>query len=141
MLRRVNKHDLPSPQPTCAMLCNPSLNWPYLPAPPPLSSLFSFASFVLSSPTRGVAYDLGYFPPPEVSMNYRAERREKRGERKMALHLPLNAIDRANRPPAYYLTVQDGLILLSSALWTIAYILYVRQGLLDRSYGMPIVPL
>ena len=59
----------------------------------------------------------------------------------MALHLPLNVIDMANRPPAYYLTVQDGLILLSSALWTIAYVLYVRQGLLDRSYGMPIVPL
>ena len=59
----------------------------------------------------------------------------------MPLHLPLNAIDRVNRPPVYYLTVQDGLILLSSVLWTVAYVLYVRQGFIDRSYGMPLVPL
>jgi len=59
----------------------------------------------------------------------------------MPLHLPLNAIDKANKPPAYYLTVQDGLILLSSALWTVSYVLYVRQAFRDKSYGMPLVPL
>jgi paspaline synthase len=59
----------------------------------------------------------------------------------MKLHLPLNAVDRVNRPPVFYLTVQDGLILTSSFLWTISYLLYVRQAFRDRNYGMPLVPL
>ncbi|KAH7313938.1 hypothetical protein B0I35DRAFT_436133 [Stachybotrys elegans] len=57
----------------------------------------------------------------------------------MQLHLPLSPVDTKNQPPLYYLQVQDGLILLQSVLWTIAYILYVRQGFIDSSYGMPIV--
>lgn len=56
-------------------------------------------------------------------------------------HLPLNKVDIANQPPLYFLWVQDGCILLTGTLWTIAYVLYIRQGLRDRSYGMPIVAL
>ncbi|RYP61969.1 hypothetical protein DL770_009670 [Monosporascus sp. CRB-9-2] len=57
----------------------------------------------------------------------------------MQLHLPLSPIDRANQPPLYYLQVQDSLILLTSCLWTVAYVLYVRQAFRDKSYGMPLV--
>ena len=57
----------------------------------------------------------------------------------MQFHLPLNPVDRLNQPPAYYLTVQDGLILVSSALWTVAYVLYIRQAFRDKSYGMPLL--
>lgn len=57
----------------------------------------------------------------------------------MAWHLPLNPIDTLNQPPVYYLQVQDALILVSSWMWTISYILYVRQAFRDKSYGMPLV--
>ncbi|KAI1178251.1 hypothetical protein F4777DRAFT_539019 [Nemania sp. FL0916] len=57
------------------------------------------------------------------------------------LHLPLNAIDQRNNPPLHFLWVQDGCILMTGALWTAAYVLYIRQGFKDRSYGMPLVPL
>ena len=57
----------------------------------------------------------------------------------MQLHLPLSPIDRLNQPPLYYLQVQDGLILLVSTFWTVAYVLYVRQAFRDKSYGMPLL--
>lgn len=57
----------------------------------------------------------------------------------MPFHLPLNPVDRVNKPPAYYLQVQDALILISSVLWTVAYCLYVRQAFRDKSYGMPLL--
>ncbi|KAI1149272.1 hypothetical protein F4825DRAFT_431093 [Nemania diffusa] len=56
-------------------------------------------------------------------------------------HLPLSPVDRVNKPPLFFLQVQDGLILLSGVCWTIAYILYIRQAHRDKSYGMPIVTL
>lgn len=59
----------------------------------------------------------------------------------MPLHLPLSPVDRLNQPPVYYLTVQDSLILSVSAFWTVAYVLYVRQGFRDKSYGMPLFAL
>lgn len=59
----------------------------------------------------------------------------------MSYHLPLSPVDRAIQPPVYYLQVQDSLILSVSIFWTIAYILYVRQGYRDKSYGMPLFAL
>lgn len=59
----------------------------------------------------------------------------------MGFHLPLSPVDRANQPPVYYLQVQDTLIMSVSILWTVAYILYVRQGFRDKSYGMPMFAL
>lgn len=56
-------------------------------------------------------------------------------------HLPLNKVDQVNKPDLLYLWVQDGCILLTGTLWTIAYVLYIIQGFRDRSYGMPIVAL
>ena len=57
------------------------------------------------------------------------------------MHLPLNPIDTLNSPPETYLWVQDGLTLASGGLWTIAYILYIRQAFQDESYGMPMLSL
>ncbi len=57
------------------------------------------------------------------------------------IHLPLNALDHVNRPSLYFLLVQDSLILLTGSLWTIAYVLYIRQAYRDKSYGMPIIAL
>lgn len=59
----------------------------------------------------------------------------------MSYHLPLSPVDRAIQPPVYYLQVQDSLILSVSIFWTIAYVLYVRQGYRDKSYGMPLFAL
>lgn len=59
----------------------------------------------------------------------------------MPYHLPLSPVDRAIQPPVYYLQVQDSLILSVSIFWTIAYVLYVRQGYRDKSYGMPLFAL
>lgn len=59
----------------------------------------------------------------------------------MSYHLPLSPVDRALQPPVYYLQVQDALILSVSIFWTIAYVLYVRQGYRDKSYGMPLFAL
>ncbi|KAK2029115.1 hypothetical protein LX32DRAFT_719218 [Colletotrichum zoysiae] len=59
----------------------------------------------------------------------------------MGFHLPLNRIDQVNQPPLYFLQVQDSLILSVSFFWTIAYVLYIRQGLRDKSYGMPLFAL
>ncbi|KAK3317802.1 hypothetical protein B0T19DRAFT_297840 [Cercophora scortea] len=59
----------------------------------------------------------------------------------MGFHLPLSPIDAVNQPPLYFLYVQDGAILLMGTLWTIAYVLYIKQGFKDKSYGMPIVAL
>ncbi|KAI0183630.1 hypothetical protein EV127DRAFT_376513 [Xylaria flabelliformis] len=54
-------------------------------------------------------------------------------------HLPLNAVDKANEPPLYFLWVQDGCIISTGILWTVAYILYIRQATRDKSYGMPLI--
>jgi paspaline synthase len=59
----------------------------------------------------------------------------------MDFHLPLNKIDQLNQPLLYFLQVQDGLILSVSISWTIAYVLYIRQGLRDKSYDMPLFAL
>ena len=56
-------------------------------------------------------------------------------------HLPLSPIDAVNKPPLHFLWVQDGLILTMGSLWSIAYILYIRESFRDKSYGMPIVAL
>ncbi|RWA05962.1 hypothetical protein EKO27_g9148 [Xylaria grammica] len=56
-------------------------------------------------------------------------------------HLPLSAIDQVNRPPLYYLWVQDGCIITAGLLWTIAYVLYILQAKKDKSYGMPLIAL
>ncbi|KAI1845194.1 hypothetical protein JX266_008741 [Neoarthrinium moseri] len=56
-------------------------------------------------------------------------------------HLPLNAVDQVNQPPLHFLWVQDACILSTGILWTIAYVLYIRQGFQDRSYGMPLFAL
>ncbi|KAF2239706.1 hypothetical protein EV356DRAFT_108224 [Viridothelium virens] len=56
-------------------------------------------------------------------------------------HLPLNEVDRINKPPLQYLQIQDGLRCFAGPLWTISYLLYVRQGYKDQSYGMPILAL
>ncbi|KAI1155151.1 hypothetical protein F4825DRAFT_447879 [Nemania diffusa] len=58
-----------------------------------------------------------------------------------AFHLPLSAIDQVNRPPLYYLWVQDGCIIGGGLLWTIAYVLYILQSHRDNSYGMPLIAL
>ncbi|KAI0867837.1 hypothetical protein GGS24DRAFT_495036 [Hypoxylon argillaceum] len=58
-----------------------------------------------------------------------------------AFHLPLSAIDQVNRPPLYYLWVQDGCIIGGGLLWTIAYVLYILQAHRDNSYGMPLIAL
>ncbi|KAI0189251.1 hypothetical protein F4808DRAFT_445696 [Astrocystis sublimbata] len=59
----------------------------------------------------------------------------------LALHLPLSAIDQANRPPLHYLWVQDACIISGGLLWTVAYVLYILQARKDKSYGMPLVAL
>ncbi|KAI1366911.1 hypothetical protein F5Y08DRAFT_300017 [Xylaria arbuscula] len=59
----------------------------------------------------------------------------------MVLHLPLSAIDEANRPPLHYLWVQDVCTIGGGTLWTIAYVLYIVQARKDKSYGMPLVAL
>lgn len=43
------------------------------------------------------------------------------------MHLPLNDIDAKNRPPLWFLWTQDGLNLACDALWSTAYILYIRH--------------
>ncbi len=57
------------------------------------------------------------------------------------MHLPLNDIDAKNRPPLWFLWTQDGLNLACDALWSTAYILYIRQSFRDESYGMSILSL
>ncbi|KAI1815148.1 hypothetical protein GGS20DRAFT_584841 [Poronia punctata] len=56
-------------------------------------------------------------------------------------HLPLNHVDETNNPPLWFLWVQDGCILTSGTLWTIAYILYIKQATRDQSFGMPLIAL
>ncbi|KAI0426601.1 hypothetical protein F5Y09DRAFT_351069 [Xylaria sp. FL1042] len=56
-------------------------------------------------------------------------------------NLSTDAIDKANRPPLYYLWVQDACIISGGLLWTIAYVLYILQARKDKSYGMPLVAL
>ncbi|KAJ8070664.1 hypothetical protein OCU04_001035 [Sclerotinia nivalis] len=56
-------------------------------------------------------------------------------------HLPLNHIDAVNQPPIYFLQVQDALILTTGILWTVAYVLYIKQANQDESYGMPLIAL
>lgn len=56
-------------------------------------------------------------------------------------HLPLNTTDIVNQPPLYFLRVQDALILTTGILWTVAYILYIKQANHDKSYGMPLFAL
>jgi paspaline synthase len=56
-------------------------------------------------------------------------------------HLPLNARDLVNKPPLYFLWVQDAFTFVTGSLWTVAYVLYISQAYKDRSYGMPIVAL
>jgi paspaline synthase len=56
-------------------------------------------------------------------------------------HLPLNEIDLVNQPPLHYLQVQDALLLLTVIPWSIAYVLYIKQAYLDKSYGMPLFAL
>ncbi|KAI1173435.1 hypothetical protein F4777DRAFT_447358 [Nemania sp. FL0916] len=56
-------------------------------------------------------------------------------------HLPLGAIDQVNKPPLYYLWLQDGCIIVAGLLWTMAYVLYIIQARKDKSYGMPLIAL
>src|SRR5215207_3603612 len=35
----------------------------------------------------------------------------------------------------------DGILVGSGVLWTLAYLLIIRQGFLDRTYGMPLAAL
>lgn len=44
-------------------------------------------------------------------------------------------------PPEVYLWIQMVLFLVCSALWTIAYVLYIRKSFRDKSYGMPLISL
>jgi len=44
-------------------------------------------------------------------------------------------------PPEVYLWMQMVLFLVCGALWTIAYVLYIRKSFRDKSYGMPLLPL
>jgi hypothetical protein len=37
--------------------------------------------------------------------------------------------------------VFDAILVVSGVLWTLAYLLIIRQGFLDRTYGMPLVAL
>ncbi|CZT49202.1 related to 3-ketoacyl-acyl carrier protein reductase [Rhynchosporium secalis] len=53
----------------------------------------------------------------------------------------LSPVDKINKPSLRYLQVQDFFVLGSGIPWTIAYILYARQANIDKSYGMPLIPL
>lgn len=55
---------------------------------------------------------------------------------RITIHLPLNNIDAKNRPSLWFLWTQDGMNLACGALWSTAYILYIRQSFRDESYGM-----
>lgn len=59
----------------------------------------------------------------------------------MQMHLPLNDIDAQNNPPLWFLWIQDGMNLACGALWSTAYVLYIRQSFRDKSYGMPLLSL
>jgi len=53
---------------------------------------------------------------------------------------PANQVDMPYAP-LWFQHTQNGLILASAILWSVAYAFYVRQAFRDRSYGMPILAL
>ena len=48
------------------------------------------------------------------------------------------SLDRTGRVPIRYQLVQNSAQLTLAGLWALAYLLYIKQGFRDRSYGMPI---
>jgi paspaline synthase len=54
-------------------------------------------------------------------------------------HLPLTPIDQINQPDMFYLQVQDLMNVGLAVSWTVAYALFARQALRDKSYGIPLV--
>ncbi|KAI1320139.1 hypothetical protein F5Y16DRAFT_417541 [Xylariaceae sp. FL0255] len=44
-----------------------------------------------------------------------------------------------SEPPVYFLAIQAACKLILGPFWTVAYVLYIKQGFKDKSYGMPMV--
>ncbi|KAM7195042.1 hypothetical protein V8F33_006911 [Rhypophila sp. PSN 637] len=59
----------------------------------------------------------------------------------MGWHLPLHPVEQSLQPPDYFLYVLDVLILSLAGNWTAAYIMYIKKGFKDKSYGMPLAAL
>jgi hypothetical protein len=59
----------------------------------------------------------------------------------MTMHLAVHPADLSLHPSELYLFVQDALIVACGGFWVLAYCLYIYQAYLDKSYGMPMLPL